>query len=289
MARGAQAGQRGGTAQHEGFLDYANRRYLKAASALCLVAILAYILIDVTPRHNGGSWYGYILGTLGAGLIVWLSLLGVRKRAMTPGRWSLKGWTSAHVYLGLALIVIGTLHTGFQLGWNVHTLAYALMMIVILSGIFGIVAYARLPQAMSLNRHETTQAQMLDTLRGLDRQLHETAQPLVPAHAAMVRQSLENCEVAGNLYARITDRYPRCGNRLALRELRQELRKNPPDKDTLAQIVFLLERKEATLAQARRHIRYKTLLEIWLYVHVPATFALIAALVAHIVSVFFYW
>lgn len=289
MARGAQAGQRGGTAQHEGFLDYANRRYLKAASALCLVAILAYILIDVTPRHNGGSWYGYILGTLGAGLIVWLSLLGMRKRAMTPGRWSLKGWTSAHVYLGLALIVIGTLHTGFQLGWNVHTLAYALMMIVILSGIFGIVAYARLPQAMSLNRHETTQAQMLDTLRGLDRQLHETAQPLVPAHAAMVRQSLENCEVAGNLYARITDRYPRCGNRLALGELRQELRKNPPDKDTLAQIVFLLERKEATLAQARRHIRYKTLLEIWLYVHVPATFALIAALVAHIVSVFFYW
>lgn len=289
MARGAQAGQRGGTAQHEGFLDYANRRYLKAASALCLVAILAYILIDVTPRHNGGSWYGYILGTLGAGLIVWLSLLGVRKRAMTPGRWSLKGWTSAHVYLGLALIVIGTLHTGFQLGWNVHTLAYALMMIVILSGIFGIVAYARLPQAMSLNRHETTQAQMLDTLRGLDRQLHETAQPLVPAHAAMVRQSLENCEVAGNLYARITDHYPRCGNRLALGELRQELRKNPPDKDTLAQIVFLLERKEATLAQARRHIRYKTLLEIWLYVHVPATFALIAALVAHIVSVFFYW
>jgi hypothetical protein len=31
------------------------------------------------------------------------------------------------------------------------------------------------------------------------------------------------------------------------------------------------------------------MLEIWLYLHVPLTFALIAALVAHIVSVFFYW
>lgn len=289
MARGAQAGQRGGSAHHEGFLDYANRRYLKVAGTLCLLAILVYLFVDVTPRHNGGSWYGYVLGTVGAGLIVWLSLLGVRKRAMTPGRWSLKGWTSAHVYLGLALIVIGTLHTGFQLGWNVHTLAYVLMMLVILSGIFGIVAYARIPQAMSLNRAETTQEQMLDTLRGLDRQLHETAQPLVPSHATIVLQSLENCDVAGGLRARLTGLHPRCGNRAALHELRDELRKNPPDKDTLAQIVFLLERKEATLAQARRHIRYKTLLEIWLYVHVPATFALIAALVAHIVSVFFYW
>ncbi len=289
MARGAQADQRSGSAHHEGFLDYANRRYLKVASGLCVVAILAYLLIDVTPRHNGGSWYGYLLGTIGAGLIVWLSLLGVRKRAITPGRWSLKGWTSAHVYLGLALIVIGTLHTGFQLGWNVHTLAYVLMMLVILSGLFGIVAYARIPQAMSLNRAETTQAQMLDTLRGLDRQIHETAQPLGAEHAAIVRQSLENCDVAGSLRSRVTGLHPRCGNRAALRELRDELRKNPPDKDMLAQLVFLLERKEATLAQARRHIRYKTLLEIWLYVHVPATFALIAALVAHIVSVFFYW
>lgn len=289
MARGAQAGQRSGSTHHEGFLDYANRRYLKLASGLCVVAILAYLLIDVTPRHNGGSWYGYLLGTVGAGLIVWLSLLGVRKRAITPGRWSLKGWTSAHVYLGLALIVIGTLHTGFQLGWNVHTLAYVLMMLVILSGLFGIVAYARIPQAMSLNRAETTQAQMLDTLRGLDRQIHETAQPLGAAHASIVRQTLENCDVAGSLKSRLTGLHPRCGNRAALRELRDELRKNPPDKDMLAQLVFLLERKEATLAQARRHIRYKTLLEIWLYVHVPATFALIAALVAHIVSVFFYW
>jgi hypothetical protein len=36
-------------------------------------------------------------------------------------------------------------------------------------------------------------------------------------------------------------------------------------------------------------MRLKALLEIWLYVHVPATFALLAALAAHIVSVFYYW
>jgi len=31
------------------------------------------------------------------------------------------------------------------------------------------------------------------------------------------------------------------------------------------------------------------LLEVWLFVHVPLTFVLLAALFAHIISVFFYW
>ena len=34
---------------------------------------------------------------------------------------------------------------------------------------------------------------------------------------------------------------------------------------------------------------YKALLDIWLYVHVPLSFALLGALIAHIISVFFYW
>ena len=35
--------------------------------------------------------------------------------------------------------------------------------------------------------------------------------------------------------------------------------------------------------------RYKNVLESWLYVHVPLAFMLLAALTAHIVSVFIYW
>jgi hypothetical protein len=54
-------------------------------------------------------------------------------------------------------------------------------------------------------------------------------------------------------------------------------------------VVALHERKQALLERARRHIRYKTLLELWLYVHVPITFALLAALIVHIVSVFYFW
>lgn len=266
---------------HDGFLRHRGFRWLKISAALSLAVIVGYWFADVTPRPNGGSWYGYTLGTIGVLLILWLTLLGVRKRWMTRGRWSLKAWTSAHVYLGLSLIVIGTLHTGFQLGWNVHTLAWALMMLVILSGIWGIIVYAVLPKALSNNREELTQTQMIEGLRAIDRQLHEAAQPLAPSQAALVRKSLDQDVFAGGIFRRLSGRHRGCATARALRGIRRE--------GGQEKVQSLLERKTGMLARLRRHLQLKAMLEVWLYVHVPATFALIAALTAHIVSVFFFW
>lgn len=275
--------------EHEGFLRYQGYKWLKIALGISAVALLIYAFNDVQPKPNGGSIYGYVTGTIGVLLILWLTMLGLRKRSITPGRWSLKSWTSAHVYLGLSLIVIATLHTGFDFGWNVHTLAYALMMFVILSGIFGIAAYATLPQALSANRGETTQIQMLDNLRMIDRQLNEAAQPLDAEGAAIVRKSLDDDPFGGGLIARLTGRYSKCGTRAALADVRAHQSRQEGEADPLDHVEVLLERKRSSLSRIRKHLRLKALLEVWLYVHVPLTFALIAALFVHIVSVFYYW
>lgn len=272
--------------KHEGFLRYAGFRWAKISGGLCLLIIISYALVDVTPRHNGGSWYGYTLGTIGAGLILWLTALGYRKRKMTSDYWSLKAWTSAHVYLGLSLIVIGTWHTGFQLGWNVHTLAWALMMLVILSGLYGVIVYATLPAALSNNRDEMTQMQMLEAIRAFDRQLHSAAQPLTPADTAPVLAALDEDPFAGGIGARLSGRYPNCATAAALRTLAAS---QSSDAVAREKVTGLLKQKVAALARLRAHLRLRALLEIWLYVHVPLTFALIAALSAHVISVFFYW
>lgn len=275
---------------HEGFLRHANFLWLKRATIISLLAIVSYLVTDVQPRHNGGSWYGYTLGSIGVLMILWLSLLGIRKRKMSRGHWSLKAWTSAHVYLGLSLIVIGTLHTGFQLGWNVHTLAYVLMMIIILSGIWGISVYATVPKLMSANRDQTTEAQMLASLRSIDRQLHEAAQPLDQEYAELVRSSLDQDAFGGGIIRRMANRYRTCTTIAAhdkimlVKESQSRMRDDPLEK-----VASLLGRKRAALARTRRHLQLKAMLEVWLYLHVPLTFALIATLAAHIVSVFFYW
>ena len=258
---------------------------------LCLVATAAYALIDAHPRPSGGTWYGYTLGTISALLIVWLTLIGIRKRAMTSGNWSLKAWVSAHVYLGLSLTVLATLHTGFSFGWNVHTLAYSLMVLVIASGIFGVIVYATLPGRLSANRGEITQRQMLETIHSIDRQLDDAAQPLTQDQTAIVRESLERTDISGGFWARLTGLHLGCGTQQAISRLNRLMRRARAGADLSAvqQIAALLKRKSETLAQLRRHIRIRAVLEVWLKVHVPATFALLAALTAHIVSVFFYW
>ena len=274
-------------ADHESFLAHKRFRYLWVALAVVLVTFVTYALVDVEPRHNGGSWYGYTLGTIGALLIVWLTLLGIRKRRMTPGRWSLKAWTSAHVYLGLSLVVIGTLHTGFQLGWNVHTLAWALMMLVILSGIWGIIAYGTLPQKLSANRGEMTREAMVESLAAIDRQLDAAAQPLNRHDTDLVIAALEKDIFAAGVVSRLTGRVSRDPTKRALENL--SVGREKAEVEAAERVRGLLGRRLSQVQQIRKHMRTKALLEIWLFVHIPLTIALLAALTAHIVSVFYYW
>ena len=125
---------------------------------------------------------------------------------------------------------------------------------------------------------------MLDDIRSLDRQIHEAAQPLPPEEAAIAIASLDQDPFAGSLWARLSGRYPKCATAAALAQLRYG-----GDDAAMEKLSGLLNRKNAALGRLRRHLKLKALLEIWLYVHVPLTFALIAALSAHIISVFFYW
>ena len=55
------------------------------------------------------------------------------------------------------------------------------------------------------------------------------------------------------------------------------------------EVYGLLLRKQQLLEQARRDLRHKAILDLWLYFHVPLAFMLLAALIAHVVAVFIYW
>lgn len=290
MAGAKAQSQRRKRATHESFLRHGGFLFLKIATLLCVGVVAAYLFQDKTLPPGGGTLLGYALGTIGALLIVWLALLGVRKRAITDGHYSLKAWVSAHVYLGLSLIVIATLHTGFHFGLNVHTFAYALLLLVIASGAVGVWAYATLPKTLSDNRGEATRKQMLAQIATLDEAIHEAAQPLCRIDADIVRLSLEKTVIAGGYWRRVYGKWDNCANLAAIERLQPAIQTaKGRDAAALQAVDALMRRKAEALGRARTQIHITALLEGWLFVHVPSTFALLAALVAHIASVFLYW
>jgi hypothetical protein len=281
---------RGRLARHESFLVYKQLRYLKIGCAAAAVALLLYLIGSPYGSRYGGSWAGYTLGIAGALLILWLMWFGYRKRSYWKDQGNLVAWLSAHVYLGLSLLVIATLHTGFHFGSNIHTLAYVLMCLVILSGAFGVFCYVRYPRLMTENRRGAAMPQMLGRIAGLDDELRTAAMGVDDRTAALVRRAVEVNAIGGSLRQQLSGRYPNCTTAAALAGIREAVVATAPEREAaMRQLRILLAEKDALLARVRRDIRYKAMMDVWLYVHVPLSFALLAALLAHVVAVFYLW
>ena len=275
--------------RHESFLAYRQFRFLKWATLLGVLALVMYIVVRPYGSPYGGGWTGYTLGTIGAALILWLTWFGYRKRDYADNHGRLVARLSAHVYLGLALFFVATLHTGFHFGWNIHTFAYTLMCIVIASGIFGVFAYARYPRLMTENRESMTSLQMMGRVAGIDDELRGVAMPLDDATVAVIERAIASTSIGGSAWRQMTGRYPGCTTAAAIAHMDAHAREVPDQlADAWRQTRLKLDEKAAVLGRIRTDIRYKALMEAWLYLHVPLTFALIAALTAHIVSVFFF-
>lgn len=298
----------------ESILSYRGVRYLWISSALCIASTTAYLMHDPVGAPNGGTWLGYTLGTIAAVLILWLMLLGVRKRRYASRAGSVLGWTSAHVYLGAALGVVTLLHAGFQVGMNIHTLAMVLMFLVIASGLFGVLAYVRYPSLMTRNRDNSTRQAMIDEIDELDQQSLSLADAVDPKIHAAILRSIERTRIGGSPLRLLRPRAEGDSTidqvRAFLDEKDRAKRKKEKKNDTptmfamvdflsshaadstneaLRKLMDVLARKKTLGARITRDLQLQAMLEIWLYVHVPLSFATLAAVSAHVVSVFFYW
>lgn len=291
---------------HESILVFRGRRYLWLALVLSALAIFAYWFDDPQEPANGGTVLGYTLGTAGLLLIGWLAWFGVRKRRYSSTLGSVQGWLSAHVYLGLALVVIVLLHSGFQFGYNVHTLAFALMVLVVVSGLYGVFVYIRLPRKLSENRGDATRAELYEQLEDIDNRSRRTAAKLGDEYSELVMSGISRTQLGSTLWSRLRRRdesqviirhgseskvTTNPGQETALDWLadRQSRSRDAADAAIIGELSALLRNKRRLLKQLQDELAMQARLELWLYAHVPLTAALLAALVVHILTVFIYW
>jgi hypothetical protein len=285
------------TMRHRSFLEYKGYRYLKLALFLCVSAIGAYTWHRHTHFNTpggvgyGGTLMGYALGTVAALTIVWLLWLGVRKRRYGASLTMTQGWLSAHVYLGLALVVVATLHTGFEIGVNLHTLAYVLMLLVVFSGIYGVLVFLREPERMTAAMGEDDVPTLLLQIQEIDQQAARLALQLPDEFNALVQAAAQNTRLQGSVFQHAFQTLARgCPTRRAVERMQQLNRKL---KDEIArqgrEVHGLMLARRTAVEKIRAELRSLARLRLWLLMHVPLSFALLIALASHIVSVFIYW
>ncbi len=294
---------------HQSFVNYRNYRYGTIAVVATIATIAAYMMDKPRVPPNGGTWLGYTLGTIAGVLVIFLSLFGIRKRAFHSRMGTAIGWLSAHVYLGIAALIIATLHSGMHFGTNVHTAAYVLMWVVTLSGCWGVYAYVRYPGLMTRQRGNLRRKELLQQIEELDQRSLGLARVTRRLEAligdAIRRTDLDDPSFWSQLRGR--DRsylmigadsasqpahlVPNFDNHALIEQL-AEMRLAATDETARATLQSLLEcagAKAALLQRLRRETTLAARLRIWLFIHVPVCCALLAALCTHVITVFLYW
>ena len=294
---------------HESILKFRKRRYLWISIAMVAVAFIAYWIHDPQEPPNGGTVLGYILGIIATANILWLTWFGVRKRRYSSTQGTVQGWLSAHVYVGVALLFIVLLHSGFQYGSNVHTLALVLMILVIASGLYGVFVYMKYPTRLSQNRGGVNRSELLDELEDIDSRSRRVASGLDAHYQEVVASGIRRTQLGGSIWGRLRGQdssqimlplssngqqssvVSNAGQEAVLDWLAEQQSRSSDAAlaGTISELSALLRNKRKLLKQLGEELRLQATIEIWLYIHVPLTVALLVALAVHIITVFIYW
>jgi hypothetical protein len=216
---------------------------------------------------------------------------GARKRSYRSSWGSVEGWLQAHIYLGLVALVAVLLHSGFRFQNIVAVAAFVLLLLVTLSGVWGVVLYAVIPPKLS----ETNSNLTIVNISGQINELGRSMAALALGKSAPFQQihvNLLAVERAGYLAAW------RC---LSRRYLEKRLAQDPAgsfdhyvgsvpseERTELAQLLALAHQRNDLHDSLIRRQRYVNLMGAWLYLHVPLSFALLVAVAAHVIVFFYY-
>jgi hypothetical protein len=270
---------------HDTFINYKRFRWLWITLTFLCLATVVYVLDRPPGGRNGGTFVGYVYGTIAAALVVWLMAYGLRKRAYSSNLGTLQGWLAAHVWIGIGLLLLVPLHSGFSFGINVHNLAYVAMAITIVSGIWGAANYATLSGKITAHRGGASDSAILEQVFDLTQQIERVCAAKSEAFLAILNRFDFTFTPGLKSLLRITP-IPAVDH-ISAGTMVADLPEG--ERGDAINLLGLMDRRADLTRALLEQVRIKALLKIWLFVHVPASVVLCVALAIHIISVFFFW
>jgi hypothetical protein len=159
-------------------IDHTHKGWLVASLAIFGVSLLAYgfYRVPVGAASMGGTGAGLAFGGAGFAFMIFAALLGARKRVPVYRFGRAQTWMRGHLWLGLLSLPLILFHSGFRYGHGLTTWLMTLLILVVLSGLFGAVLQHYMPHLMT---REVTMETIYEEIGHVRAQLLEEAEELM--------------------------------------------------------------------------------------------------------------
>jgi hypothetical protein len=132
-------------------IDSTQRTWAIASVIIFAIAVIAYIVYAHTSIQGvrGGSPIGLTFGIFGFAFMLFAALLGARKRVPVWRLGRAQAWMRGHLWLGTLSLPIVLFHGGFHFGGTLTRVLMWLLLLTVLSGLFGAALQHYIPRVMT--------------------------------------------------------------------------------------------------------------------------------------------
>jgi hypothetical protein len=124
----------------------------------------------------GGTTTGLAFGSAGFAFMIFAALLGARKRVPVYRFGRAQTWMRGHLWLGLLTLPLILFHSGFRYGHGLTAWLMTLLIVVVVSGVFGAALQHYMPRVMT---REVTMETIYEEIGHVRAQLLEEAEELM--------------------------------------------------------------------------------------------------------------
>ena len=132
-------------------MDKTQRGWALLSLAVLTASGVVYVFsaLGLPQGPRGGSTIGLTFGVVGFGFMILAALLGARKRVPTWRVGRAQAWMRGHLWLGFLALPMILFHGGFHFGGTLTRVLMWLLIITMLSGVFGAVVQHYVPRVMT--------------------------------------------------------------------------------------------------------------------------------------------
>ncbi len=184
-------------------IDKTQHGWALASLAILTLSAFLYVLyaLEAPQGPRGGSAVGLTFGVIGFVFMLFAALLGARKRVPTWRVGRAQAWMRGHLWLGFLALPMILFHGGFHFGGTLTRVLMWLLIITVLSGVFGAALQHYVPRVMTADVPLETIYDEISRVRALLREEADRAIESLCGNLGLSKSSSDASQRAGGFTA----------------------------------------------------------------------------------------